>query len=140
VSNRNSIEDIPEEYTVEDRSPQDIIEDYLELKLPDSANIIEFSYPSEYGHFSGKIQIDEENINDIEMQLSSFLWKYDSEHIGFFPDVSGVYPWWDMKKEDIISVYGDFIDYYINDHMLSTEAWTFIIKDQYDNYYLYIVF
>jgi len=135
-SHQNMVDDI----TVEDITPEEIIEEYLGLKLPATASFTNFDYPNNYGRFGGKILIDEESVSDIETQLSNsnFLNKLESKDFDRLPNFVYGFPWWDMQREDIIygyfSVYTKHID---ENTTTSGERWIFVVQDNEGLYYLY---
>jgi len=140
VSRCTSQENTPQEIVPEEQTPAEIIEEYLNLKLPATASFTNFYYPNNYGRFGGKILIDEESVGDIETQLSNsnFLNKLESKDFDRMPNFVYGFPWWDMQREDIIYGYfGSFTIHIDENTTTSGERWIFVIQDNEGLYYLY---
>lgn len=120
--------------------PQNVIEDRLEIKLPPSAKVINYSYYNDGGYFNAKISVDASSISSLKEQLSSQLGGIAKQK---YPDINfeNTCEWWDLDKENIVESYNTFFcgeRKWFGYSPKSYEVWAFICKSKEGQYYLYI--
>lgn len=128
----------------QNNNPVEIIETTFHMKLPSTAKIINFDCFKSGKEFNAKVQINEENIENVKKSLLDYFGYEESlenkeDRIYNF---NNTISWWDMNKRNVVNYYFDFIPRKNRLFFSSPtiEIWAFIAKQDDGLFYLYIVY
>lgn len=126
-------------YTQQKSEPVKIIESKLQIKLPATIKILNFDTGKKSDGIGAKLLIPNNKMKSLENDLDcQFGRKYVGDNKILIPNFINTYPWWDMKKENIIIAYHKFIDIKSFLSLSTREEWIFISKDINGKYYLFL--
>jgi len=119
--------------------PNNIIESKLNVKLPPSCKIVNFTYNRKEDSFNTKISIENQSVDYVKEQLNGFFGgEAPNKATERLPNFKNICPWWDLENQNIEVSYMRFVDERKWFSRKSHDVWAFISKDNNDQYYLYI--
>lgn len=124
------------------KSPASIIEHRINLVLPKTSEIINFSYNRLMGAFDAKVQIDNVDVDSVKIDLLKFFGQeYDIGGNNIHPYVENIIIRLDIDKNNIESCYSALIEG--EKHLFfpapkTENIWVFLVKQNDEKYCLYI--
>lgn len=125
-----------------EKNPFNIIEETINIKMPASAKVEQYTYYDDGGYYDIKIRLAEDYMSDLQDQLNHIFHqsipKQDYENPNYF---KGTCSWWDLDYKNVVIAYNGFCDSVKKWYKAtpdSHEVWVFISKQDDGNYYLYI--
>ena len=122
--------------------PYDVIKDRLNLSLPTTSEIVNYKYSNRYESFHAKILINNSDVESVKNSLIAFFKReaiiHNEKQI---PRCENTVDWWEMDKDRIELCY--FKAAYGKQRLFRSspktiEMWAFLVKQNDENYFLYI--
>lgn len=123
------------------KKPEEIIEKTFHFSLPATYKILNFDNNFYTSDFNVKILINDQDIEKIKKDVSSYFGQECSINDFNIPNIGKYVKWWDVGKGNIISFYMALVEGN-NNIIFSTpktaEIWVFLVQQNDGKYYLYI--
>lgn len=124
------------EHFIEGKNPFQTIKKDLSIELPESTQVLQYSYEKKTGYFAVKMQLEQQEAEAVaEMLLQRFPQADTYSNVVYQEHLS----WWDIQETQVIKSYrGIASTPYGKKGVKTVPVWAYISRDDAGNFLLYM--
>lgn len=124
------------EHFIEGKNPFQIIKKDLSIELPESMQVLQYSYEEKTGYFAVKMQLEQQEVETVSAML---LQRFPQEAVHRDIDYQEHLSWWDVQETQVVASYhGIASTPYGKQGVKTVPVWAYISRDDAGNFLLYL--